>query len=146
MSSYNRVVLMGNLTQTPELREIPGGKHVTDFTLAVNEVYNDSNGNRQENTSFVDITVWGDRAKTLCKYKKQGDALLVEGRLKQDKWEDKETGQKRSKLKVVATDYTFIGSSRNSEGDQERTSGSAPASETVRAGTTTGGPEVDPFH
>lgn len=145
MSSYNRTIIMGNLTRTPELRTIPGGTSVTDVTIAVNETYNDSTGQRQESTSFVDVTFWGKNAETLCKYKKQGDSILVEGRLKQDTWEDKETGKKRSKLKVVATSFTFIGSSRTEDGDQSSSDDSTPASETVRAGSTGGSGEADPF-
>ncbi len=108
MSSYNKVIVMGNLTRDPELRTTPGGTSVTDVTLAVNDNYTDSSGQRQERATFVDITVWGKQAETLCRWKKRGEALLVEGRLQQDKWVDKDTGKNRSKLKVVANNFTFI--------------------------------------
>lgn len=104
MSSFNKVILMGNLTRTPELRTIPSGTQVTDITLAINEKYKD-----QESTHFVDVTFWGKQAETLCRWKKQGDPLLVEGALQQDKWVDKESGKNRSKLKVRGWSFTFIG-------------------------------------
>lgn len=116
MSSFNKVILMGNLTRTPELRTIPSGTQVTDITLAVNETFNDSSGQRQERTSFVDITVWGKRAEVLCRWKKKGDPLLVEGRLQQDKWVDKQSGQNRSKLKVVCDNFTFVGGGGGGQG------------------------------
>lgn len=129
MSSFNKVIVMGNLTRTPELRTTPGGAQVTDITLAVNDKYKDGQGNWQERTTFVDITVWGKQAETLCRWKKQGDALLVEGRLQQDKWVDKETGKNRTKLKVVANNFSFVGrgggdggggngGNRNNQGNQ----------------------------
>jgi single-strand DNA-binding protein len=115
MSSFNKVIIMGNLTRTPELRSTPGGTQVTDITLAINDFYTDSSNNKQERTTFVDITVWGKQAETLCRWKKQGDPLLVEGRLQQDKWVDKQSGQNRSKLKVVCVNFTFVG--RGGSGD-----------------------------
>ncbi|MCA8912693.1 MAG: single-stranded DNA-binding protein [Planctomycetes bacterium] len=108
MASFNKVILMGNLTRTPELRSTPGGSQVTDITLAVNDVFTDSSGTRQERTTFVDITFWGKQAETLCRWKKQGDPLLVEGALRQDKWVDKQSGQNRSKLKVQGLSFTFL--------------------------------------
>jgi single-strand DNA-binding protein len=109
MSSFNKVIVMGNLTRTPELRSTPGGQQVTDITLAINDVWYDSNRNKQERVTFVDITVWGKQAETLCRWKKQGDPLLVEGRLQQDKWVDKESGKNRTKLKVICNNFTFVG-------------------------------------
>ena len=77
MSSFNKVILMGNLTRTPELRTTPGGSQVTDIALAVNDVFTDSSGTKQERVTFVDITFWGKQAETLCRWKKKGDPLLV---------------------------------------------------------------------
>jgi single-strand DNA-binding protein len=116
MSSFNKVIVMGNLTRTPELRTTPGGSQVTDITLAVNDVFTDSSGTKQERVTFVDITFWGKQAETLCRWKKQGDPLLVEGALRQDKWVDKQTGQNRSKLKVQGLSFTFIGRAGGGEG------------------------------
>ncbi|MBX3459358.1 MAG: single-stranded DNA-binding protein [Planctomycetes bacterium] len=108
MASFNKVIIMGNLTRTPELRSTPGGSQVTDITLAINDVFTDSSGNKQERVTFVDVTFWGKQAETLCRWKKQGDPLLVEGRLQTDKWQDKQTGQNRTKLKVIGNSFTFL--------------------------------------
>lgn len=116
MSSFNKVILMGNLTRTPELRSTPGGAQVTDITLAINDVYTDKSGTKQERVDFVDITFWGKQAETLCRWKKQGDPLLVEGRLRLDKWQDKESGQNRQKLKVQGINFTFVGRAGGGDG------------------------------
>ncbi|GIK52793.1 MAG: Single-stranded DNA-binding protein [Planctomycetes bacterium] len=116
MSSFNKVIVMGNLTRTPELRSTPGGTQVCDITVAVNENWTDQGGKAQERVTFVDVTVWGKTAETVCRWKKQGDAVLIEGRLQQDKWVDKESGKNRSKLKVVAENVRFVGSKGGGEG------------------------------
>jgi single-strand DNA-binding protein len=121
MASFNKVIIMGNLTRTPELRSTPGGSQVTDITLAINDVFTDSSGTKQERVTFVDVTFWGKQAETLCRWKKQGDPLLVEGRLQTDKWQDKQTGQNRSKLKVVGVSFTFL--NRGTGGDGNRPQG-----------------------
>ncbi|MCC7508051.1 MAG: single-stranded DNA-binding protein [Planctomycetes bacterium] len=108
MASFNKVIIMGNLTRTPELRSTPGGAQLCDLTLAVNESFKDKSGNMQESTHFIEVTFWGKQAETICRWKKQGDPLLVEGSLKQDKWVDKETGKNRSKLKVHGVSCTFL--------------------------------------
>ena len=124
MSSFNKVIIMGNLTRTPELRTTPGGTPVCDITLALNDKYKDGQGNWQERVNFVDVTCWGKTAELVCRWKKQGESLLIEGRLQQDKWVDKETGKNRSKLKVVASNMTFVG--RGGGGDGGPRGNSAP--------------------
>lgn len=119
MSSFNKVIIMGNLTRTPELRSTPGGTQLTDITLAVNDNFTDSSGNKQERVTFVDITFWGKQAETLCRWKKQGDPLLVEGSLRQDKWQDKKTGENRTKLKVHGVSFTFVGRAGGGGGGSE---------------------------
>lgn len=109
MSSFNKVILMGNITRDPELRSTPGGAQVTDISIAVNDNWTDAQGNKQERVTFVDITFWGKQAETLCRWKKKGDPLLVEGRLQMDEWNDKQSGEKRKKLKVVGVSFTFVG-------------------------------------
>ncbi|MEE9312387.1 MAG: single-stranded DNA-binding protein [Planctomycetota bacterium] len=104
MASFNKVIIMGNLTRDPEVRTIPSGMTVCEITLAVNEKYKD-----KETVSFVDVTVWGKQAETLARWKKKGEPLLVEGKLRQESWTDKQTGQKRSKMKVVCERFTFVG-------------------------------------
>ena len=95
MPNFNKVYLMGNLTRDPELRATPSGTPVCQFGLAVNRIYNNSNGERQEETTFVDIEAWGRQAETISKYVGKGNPLFVEGRLKLDSWESKEGEKQR---------------------------------------------------
>jgi len=101
MASFNRVILVGNLTRDPELRYLASGTAVTDVGLAVNDRRKDTNGQWIEETTFVDVTVWGRTAEVMSEYLTKGAPVLIEGRLKLDSWETQD-GQKRSKLKVVA--------------------------------------------
>ena len=110
MASFNKVILAGNLTRDPELRYTPQGKAVARITLAVNRTYTLESGEKKEEVSFVDIDAWGRQAEVISQYMKKGRPLLVEGRLKQDTWEDKNTHQKQSKLKVVLEGFSFIDS------------------------------------
>ncbi len=107
-SGYNRVILMGNLTRDPELRYTPSGTAVSDLRLAVSTQRGRGN-DRQEDTVFVDVTVWDRQAETCCEYLAKGRPVLVEGRLRMDEWEDRESGQKRSKLCVTASNVQFLG-------------------------------------
>ena len=113
MASFNKVFLMGNLTRDPELRYTPKGTAVTDVGMAVNRVFNSADGQRQEETTFVDVTFWGRTAETVCKFLSKGRPLFVEGRLKFDSWENQE-GQKRSKLSVNGENFQFIDSRKDS--------------------------------
>ncbi len=116
MASFNKVILVGNLTRDPELRHIPSGTAVTDLGLAVNRTWTDRNTNqRNEETTFVDVTCWGRTAEIACEYLSKGRPVLIEGRLQMDEWNDRETGQKRTKLKVVCDNMTMLGS-RNDTG------------------------------
>lgn len=109
MASFNRVILIGNLTRDPELRFLPKGTAVARITLAVNRTFTSGEGGeKKEEVSFVDVDVWGKQAEVINQYVKKGHPLLVEGRLKQDTWEDKTSGQKQSKLKVVLETFTFL--------------------------------------
>ena len=107
MSSYNRVLLIGNVTKDPELRYTPNGKAVLDLGLAVNEVRG-SGADQKKETTFVDITTWDQQAETIAKYVRKGDPLFIEGRLKLDSWEG-QNGEHRSKLKVVLSQFQFLG-------------------------------------
>jgi single-strand DNA-binding protein len=113
-AGFNRVILMGNLTQDPELRYTPQGTAVADLRLAVNNPRRRSDG--QEDTVFVDVTVWDRQAETSCEYLSKGRAVLVEGRLRLDTWEDRQSGQKRSKLAVTAQNVQFLGGEGGSRG------------------------------
>lgn len=108
MASYNRVILIGNLTRDPELRYTPSGMAVTDIGLAVNDRKKGQNGEWVEETTFVDITLWGRTAEVVSEYCAKGKPLMVEGRLKLDTWET--DGQKKSKLKVVGEKVQLLGS------------------------------------
>ncbi|HTY86154.1 MAG TPA: single-stranded DNA-binding protein [Candidatus Acidoferrum sp.] len=129
MASFNKVILAGNLTRDPELRYTPKGTAVARITLAVNRTYTAEGGEKKEEVSFVDIDVWGRQAEVISQYMKKGRPLLVEGRLKQDTWEDKNTKQKQSKLKVVLESFSFIDSNRGGEG------GAAPEAPRPRPAT-----------
>ncbi len=108
MASYNRVVLLGNLTRDPELRYLQSGMAVTDIGLAVNDRRKSANGEWVDETTFVDVTLWGRTAEVAGEYLTKGSPLLVEGRLKLDSWETQD-GQKRSKLKVVGERMQLLG-------------------------------------
>lgn len=115
-SGYNKVILLGNVTRDPELRYTPRGTAVTDLGVAVTTVRGKGT-ERKEDTVFVDVTVW-DRLAEICgEYLKKGRPILVEGRLVLDEWEDKQTGEKRRKLKVIAENIQFIGGREGGKND-----------------------------
>jgi single-strand DNA-binding protein len=115
MASLNKVLLMGNLTRDPELRHTPKGTAVADLSIAVNDRMPDGNGGWKDKVTFVDFTAWGSTAENAHKYLAKGRPILVEGRLELDTWDDKETGKKRSKLKVVAESVQFLPSGKPKE-------------------------------
>jgi len=130
MANFNKVILVGNLTRDPELRYTPKGTAVARITLAVNRTYTAGEcGEKKEEVSFVDVDVWGRQAEVISQYMKKGRPLLVEGRLKQDTWEDKNTKQKQSKLKVVLESFSFLDSGNRGGGNE----GGAPAPRTPSA-------------
>ena len=110
MASFNKVILMGNLTRDPEVRYTPKGSAVTDIGMAVNRVYSTEGGEKREEVTFVDVTLWGRTAEIAGEYLKKGRPVLIEGRLQLDSWDDKQSGQKRSKLKVIGETMQLIGS------------------------------------
>jgi len=114
MANFNRVLLMGNLTRDPEVRYTPKGTAIANIGLAVNRVWTTESGEKKEEVTFVDVEVWGRQAETMGQYLSKGRPLFIEGRLKLDSWDDKETGQKRSKLKVVCENFQFIGAPKAS--------------------------------
>ena len=109
MRGFSKAIIAGNLTRDPELRTTPGGANVCSFSIAVNRNYRDASGNNQESVSFIDCSAWGKLGETISQYKKKGDGILVSGRLEQRSWDDKSTGQKRSRVEVVVDDCNFIG-------------------------------------
>ena len=140
MANLNKVMLIGNLTRDPELRYTPKGTAVADIALAINRVWNNEQNQRQEETTFVDITLWGRQAELAQQYLRKGRGAYIEGRLQMDTWDDKQTGQKRSKLKVVAESLQFLPDGKGSSGGgipqggpqasrapQQRPQGASPA-------------------
>ena len=146
MASFNKVILMGNLTRDPEVRYTPSGTAVTDIGLAVNRYWFDKQANeRREETTFVDVTLWGRQAEVAGEYLAKGRPVLIEGRLHLDSWDDRETGQKRSKLKVVGETMQLLGSRGDGGGGGPRPSSggqsySAPADSSAGAAPTGGSP------
>ncbi len=116
MASYNKVILMGNLTRDPEVRFTQSGTALVKFGLAVNRRYQDPEGNWKEEPTFIDITMWGKRGEAFARFHNKGKAAFVEGHLRLDNWEDKQSGQKRSKLYVVADNWEFVGPGGGSGG------------------------------
>ena len=140
MASYNRVVLVGNLTRDPELRYIPSGTAVSDITLAVNDRYKNANGEWVEEVNFIDVTLWARQAEVACEYLSKGSSVLIEGRLKYDTWEKE--GQKHSKLRVVGERMQMLGSrggsSSQSQSDYDSSEYSQPAGASAGSGGSPG--------
>jgi single-strand DNA-binding protein len=107
---FNKVILMGNLTRDPETRTTPNGQNVTSFTLAVNRTWRGQDGTSQESVSYIDCVAWGKAGDVIAQYLQKGRAFLVSGHLDQRSWEDKESGQKRSKIEVIVEDFNFVDS------------------------------------
>ena len=130
MASFNKVILLGNLTRDPEVRYTPKGSAVADLGIAVNRQYTLENGEKREEVTFVDVTFWGRTAEVAGEYLKKGRPVFIEGRLQLDTWDDKQSGQKRSKLKVVGEGLQLLGgrpgggSGGGSGGDEESAGGS----------------------
>jgi single-strand DNA-binding protein len=128
MPSLNKVLLMGNLTRDPELRVTPKGTSICQFSLAINRQFKMESGETREEVIYVDIEAWGKQGETIAKYVTKGRPLFVEGRLRLDQWEDKNTKEKRSRMKVVLENFQFLGDSRGGGGGA-----GAPAGETDQA-------------
>ncbi len=116
MPSLNKVLLMGNLTRDPELRVTPKGTPICQFSLAINRQFKMESGESREEVIYVDIEAWGKQGETISKYCTKGRPLFVEGRLRLDQWEDKNTKEKRSRMKVVLENFQFLGDSRGAGG------------------------------
>ena len=110
MASFNKVILLGNLTRDPEVRYTPKGSAVCDLGMAVNRVYTTDSGEKREEVTFVDVVLWARLAEIAGEYLKKGRPVFIEGRLQMDTWDDKQTGQKRSKLRVVGESMQLLGS------------------------------------
>lgn len=126
MANLNKVFLIGNLTRDPELRVTPKGTAICNFGLAVNRQWKDEAGVSRDETTFIDIEAWGKQGELVAKYLSKGSPAMIEGRLKLDSWEDKQSGQKRSKLKVIMENVQFL-SSRQEAPQGEEQSNAGPA-------------------
>ena len=127
MPNLNKVMLMGNLTRDPEIRHTPKGTAVAELSLAINRTWRDEQGNKQEDTTFVEVTLWGRTAELAGQYLAKGKPVYIEGRLQLDTWDDKATGQKRTKMKIVGETMQFLQSGgdrgdRGGQGEQQQSS------------------------
>src|SRR3954453_15888057 len=112
MASFNKVILLGNLTRDPEIRYTPKGSAGCDLGIAVNRQYTLENGERREEVTYVDVVLWARLAEIAAEYLKKGRPVFIEGRLQLDTWDDKQSGQKRSKLRVIGENMQMLGSPR----------------------------------
>jgi single-strand DNA-binding protein len=115
MANLNRVLLIGNCTRDPDQRFTPKGTAVTEIGLAINRIFKGENDEKKEEVTFVDVTLWGRQAEIAAQYLKKGKPVFIEGRLQLDSWDDKQTGQKRSRLRVVAESIQLLGSRQEGE-------------------------------
>lgn len=141
MASYNKVILAGNLTRDPELRSLPSGNAVLRMSIAVNRRYTGKDGEAREEVTYVDIDAFGKQAETIAKYCTKGSGILVEGRLRLDQWDDRTTGEKRSKLGVVLEGFTFIGGGASRPREEGSYEDAAPPR---RPATTRSAPSAPP--
>jgi single-strand DNA-binding protein len=136
MPNLNQVNLIGNCTRDPELRYTPKGTAITDINLAINRSWKDGQGQKQEETTFVEVTLWAKVAEVTAEYCHKGDPLFVSGRLHLDAWDDKQTGQKRTKLKVVGEMIQLLGARPQAKAAAPPAKPAAPAAKSR--------PEPDP--
>lgn len=141
MRGFSKAIIAGNVTRDPEMRTTPSGSQVCSFAIAVNRSYKDSSGAQQDQVSYLDCVAWGKSAEIISQYIKKGSQLLVSGRLEQRSWEDKNSGQRRSRTEIVVEDFSFIGGNNNggngggSYGGGSRGGGSKAAAATEDVGT-----------
>jgi single-strand DNA-binding protein len=144
MPNFNKVILAGNLTRDPELRYTPKGTAVCKIGIAINRNWTTESGEKKEDVTFVDVDFFGKTAEVIGQYLKKGRPILIEGRLKYDQWDDRQSGQKRSKLGVIGESFQFLESGDSSRktqppaGAPPATSTDAPAGE-----ATTDGPPAE---
>ncbi len=136
MANVNKVILIGNVTRDPEVKFTSKGSAVTDIGLAINRNYTLDNGEKREETTFVDVELWGRLAEIAGEYAKKGRPVYIEGRLRMDSWEDKASGQKRTRMKVVGENLQLLGGRTGapgpSGGGEHESYESAPAAAAPR--------------
>ncbi len=143
MRGFSKAIVAGNVTRDPEMRSTAGGSQVCSFAIAVNRTFRDSSGNQQDQVSYIDCVAWGKSAEIISQYVKKGSALLVSGRLEQRSWEDKNTGQRRSRTEIIIEDFSFISGNGNGNGGNGGYGG-AKNSNKDTAGETDFGGDVAP--
>lgn len=119
MASYNKVIILGNLTRDPELKYTPKGAAVAKLGLAINRSWTGEDGQKREEVTFVDVDAFGRQAEAATKFFRKGRAILIDGRLKLEQWDDKQTGQKRSRLGVVMESFSFVDSGKSDNGAEQ---------------------------
>ena len=122
MASFNKVILMGNLTRDPELRYTPKGTAIAKVGLAVNRVWTNEAGEKKEEVTFVDVDIFGRTAENVGQYMRKGRPILVEGRLKLDQWDDKQTGQKKYMTNIIGSDIVLLGGRGDGGGGEHASS------------------------
>ena len=125
MRGFSKATIAGNLTRDPELRALPSGTSVCSFTVAVNRMRKDANGELQEQASFLDCSAWGRQGETISQYLKKGDPILLDGRIEQHSWDDKTTGQKRSRVEIIVDDFIFLGKGDGGNGSGRGSAGAS---------------------
>lgn len=140
---FNKVILMGNLTRDPETRNTPNGQSVTNFSLAVNRTWKGADGQQNEDVSYIDCVAWGKPGEIIAQYLGKGRAVLVSGRLDQRSWDDKESGQKRSKIEVVVEDFNFVGDGQGSSDGGSSSSSSSSSTSSSKPATNTSSSDID---
>lgn len=141
MANFNKVILAGNLTRDPELRYTPKGTAIAKLGLALNRSFTTEAGEKRDETTFVDVDAFGRQAEVIAQYMKKGRSILIEGRLRLDQWEDKNTQQKQSKLRVVLESFSFIDSNRGEAGGEAPAAARPPAP--ARAGSVSTPPPAE---
>ena len=146
MPNYNKVILMGNLTRDPEVKYTSGGTAIAKLGMAINRTWTNKEGQKQEETTFVDVDAFGRQAEVIGQYLKKGRPVMIEGRLKLDQWDDKQTGQKRSKLGVTLEGFQFLdsgGGGGGGNGGGGYRQGNAPAASSGSSAPSASLPEDD---
>lgn len=139
MANFNKVILAGNLTRDPELRYTPKGTAIARLGVAINRTWTSESGEKKEETTFVDVDAFGKQAEVIAQYFRKGRPILIEGRLRYDTWDDKQSGQKRSKLSVVLESFSFLDS-----GPRAAEGGAAPPATSRQAAPAAAAAESEP--
>lgn len=129
MPNLNKVMLMGNLTRDPEIKYTPKGTAIANFGIAINRTYTPEGGEKREEVTFIDLEAFGRTAEVIGEYFKKGRPIFIEGRLKLDQWDDKTTGKKQSKLRVVVESFEFLASREGGAAGGGGEGGGAPSGE-----------------